>query len=697
MWSLTARFGTFVYYIPLEKMLDRFVIFSKAGVILWSMTLHEASGVDPVSSLVQEVLLPDRLGLTSHSVGDNTVKWHLANSHDIIFAAVYTKSMAPMVTYVDTLLKNVAAVFISQYGEQMVTIGRQLTAGTGANSVQAAAVAGASALACQGGFDAFAEPFNKLWEAAESKNAPSKVTGKRSQQQDADSDGQTPNGQPAQTSEAVTPRAGAAAASNNSADNDEDDAALPNPNIPTPQTEKLTGLAALKAKGALSKKDLAKGSPAKTATSSSSAAAGGGGGSAVKGGTPSKGKEKTSWDDFKFDEKKASTFDKSRDKPTDGADAALAGVQRVAFSGTGASGAGADLSADDDGDDAAALLAAAGAGASGSGEAKGWFGKSAVGSWLSSLTGNKVLSRTDLEPVIDHLKQQLMAKNVAMEVADSLCASLVSQLEGTKLDAGAALTVQSKVAAAVTIALRDSIERILTPRRPVDVLREVKSKVAAQAARPAGHRDPYVIVVCGVNGVGKSTSLSKITFHLKDHGHSVLIAACDSFRAGAVEQLKRHCAALSVPLYQQGYAKDPVVIAGDAIKKAREDGVDVVLVDTAGRMQNNATLMQQLAKLVAVNKPDLVLFVGEALVGNDGVDQLSEFDRALVDLAVDATNPRRIDGIVLTKFDTVDDKVGAALSMVYRTSIPIVFLGTGQQYQDLKRLNVAAVVKSLLS
>ena len=200
-----------------------------------------------------------------------------------------------------------------------------------------------------------------------------------------------------------------------------------------------------------------------------------------------------------------------------------------------------------------------------------------------------------------------------------------------------------------------------------------------------------------MNGVGKSTSLAKATFHLKDHGHSVLIAACDSFRAGAVEQLKRHCLRLDTQLYQVGYAKDPVKIASDAIRQAREKGIDVVLVDTAGRMQNNAELMKQLALLVAVNRPDLVLFVGEALVGNDGVDQLVEFDRRLVDHATDSAAPRRIDGIILTKFDTVDDKVGAALSMVYQTRIPVVFLGTGQQYQDLRRLNVDAVVASLLA
>ena len=129
-----------------------------------------------------------------------------------------------------------------------------------------------------------------------------------------------------------------------------------------------------------------------------------------------------------------------------------------------------------------------------------------------------------------------------------------------------------------------------------------------------GKRDPYVAVFCGVNGVGKSTTLAKVAFHLRDNGCRVMIAACDSFRAGAVEQLKKHCTNLDVELYAQGYQKDPVEIARAAIRKAREGGADVVLVDTAGRMQNNVSLMKQLAQLVGVNKPDMVLFVGEVAV-----------------------------------------------------------------------------------
>jgi signal recognition particle receptor subunit alpha len=313
-----------------------------------------------------------------------------------------------------------------------------------------------------------------------------------------------------------------------------------------------------------------------------------------------------------------------------------------------------------------------------------WFSRTAVGSFLATLTGNKVLERADVDPVMESLKSQLIGKNVAKDTADSLCEEVAASLVGQRV------TAAGSIAGTIHDALRDAIERILTPRRPIDVLAEVR------AHKESGELGPYVIVFVGVNGVGKSTSLSKVAYHLKDNHHSVMIAACDSFRAGAVEQLKRHCTALDIPLFQQGYDKDPSVIAAGAIKQAAAKGIDVVLVDTAGRMQNNTRLMTQLARLVASNKPNLVLFVGEALVGNDGVDQLVEFDRALVDHAEDRAAPRRIDGIFLTKFDTIDDKVGAALSMVHRTRIPVVFLGTGQKYTHLRRINVGGVVTALM-
>jgi len=211
---------------------------------------------------------------------------------------------------------------------------------------------------------------------------------------------------------------------------------------------------------------------------------------------------------------------------------------------------------------------------------------------------------------------------------------------------------------------------------------------------PAGKK-PYVIMVVGVNGVGKSTTLSKVCSWLKQNELSVLIAACDTFRAGAVEQLYVHARNLDVPLHHKGYGKKAASVAREAISKAAREKIDVVLIDTAGRMQDNKPLMESLAELVGLNRPDLVLFVGEALVGNDSVDQLTKFNRALEEYSADKS-PRLIDGIIFSKFDTVDDKVGAAISMVYSTGQPIVFVGVGQKYSDLRVLNVPRIVSILL-
>ena len=227
----------------------------------------------------------------------------------------------------------------------------------------------------------------------------------------------------------------------------------------------------------------------------------------------------------------------------------------------------------------------------------------------------------------------------------------------------------------------DSIQKLLTPKKNIDILKE------AISAKKQGK--VYSIVFIGVNGVGKSTSLAKTAYYLKSKGNlNVLIAGCDNFRSGAVEQLQTHASCLEVPLYHKGYKDDPAIIAKEAIAEAKSKHHDVVLIDTAGRMQGNEALMRALAKLVHINKPDTVLFVGEALVGNDSIDQLTKFNQSLIDFAVQDTNPRVIDAIIMTKFDTVDDKVGTALNMIYSTGKPIIFVGVGQKYPHLKKLNV---------
>ena len=218
-----------------------------------------------------------------------------------------------------------------------------------------------------------------------------------------------------------------------------------------------------------------------------------------------------------------------------------------------------------------------------------------------------------------------------------------------------------------------------------------------KALKERSSRGHYAeITFIGVNGVGKSTSLSKVAAWLLSNGLSVLVSACDTFRAGAVEQLRTHCQRLEIPLYERGYERDPATIAQEAIVQARRQGIDVVLIDTAGRMQDNEPLMRALSKLISINSPDLVLFVGEALVGNDAVDQIQKFNSALADLD-SRGRQRMIDGIIISKFDTIDSKVGAALSMVRASGAPILFVGCGQTYQDLKIPNVGHLLDTLLS
>lgn len=299
-----------------------------------------------------------------------------------------------------------------------------------------------------------------------------------------------------------------------------------------------------------------------------------------------------------------------------------------------------------------------------------------------NVMGTNALTREDLQQALDDMKRKLMERNVAEEIAGKLCNSVAGTLVGQKLGSF------TRVSTTVRQAFQEALVRMLTPNRTINILSEIEKSKSRKA--------PYVIIFVGVNGVGKSTNLAKVAFWLLQNKLKVMIAACDTFRAGAVEQLRTHAQRLQVPLYERGYEKDAAKVAYEACRQAERDSCDVLLVDTAGRMQDNDPLMRALTNLINVNHPDLVLFVGEALVGNDAVDQLTKFNQRLADLAT-TPKPHLIDGVLLTKFDTIDDKVGAALSMVYTSGAPIMFVGCGQTYQDLRRLNVKSVVKSLLA
>lgn len=251
--------------------------------------------------------------------------------------------------------------------------------------------------------------------------------------------------------------------------------------------------------------------------------------------------------------------------------------------------------------------------------------RSFFSSVMKSISINKALTRADLEPILAQLRDHLIAKNVASEIATKLCDSVCSKLEGQHINTWLGLKSY------VRNALEESMLRILSPNRNLNILGDIRAKQAP----------PYVITFCGVNGVGKSTNLAKIANWLVVTGNKVLVIACDTFRAGAIEQLRTHVTALKtiherdgkkkIDLYEKGYGKDSAAIAMEAINYARTSGYNVCLVDTAGRMQDNEPLMKQLAKLIKINEPDLTLFVGEALVGNEAVDQLEKFNTALLD------------------------------------------------------------------
>lgn len=305
-----------------------------------------------------------------------------------------------------------------------------------------------------------------------------------------------------------------------------------------------------------------------------------------------------------------------------------------------------------------------------------------VSTWLRSYFGQRQLDEQDFGQVIPNLREKLISKNVAVAVADDVCKSVQTTLQNTKIGTFESLHT------AIERSMIEALRRILRPKRDINILRDVESARA--------RRRPFSIAVCGVNGVGKSTSLAKLCYWLQQNGNTVLMAAGDTFRHGAVEQLEVHGRCLGVDVFQLGYGTDPSAVAAAAIQQAAKTKTDVVMIDTAGRMQDHESRMRALAKLIHDNQPDLVLFVGEALVGNNGVDQLRKFNQCLHDYTPVGLRSRGIDGIILTKFDTIDDKVGAAVSMTYELGQPIVFVGVGQTYQDLKVIEADVVVSALM-
>ncbi|KAL3422285.1 SRP54-type protein [Phlyctema vagabunda] len=339
------------------------------------------------------------------------------------------------------------------------------------------------------------------------------------------------------------------------------------------------------------------------------------------------------------------------------------------------------------------ILSSADTKKSGSAAASGIVGTSisAIGGLFRNVVGGKELTKEDLDKDLKVVEDHLLRKNVAREAAIRLCEGVERELIGVKT--GSFESPQARIQTAMEASLR----KILTPTSSLDLLREIDA-VTSPSALSLTKRRPYVISIVGVNGVGKSTNLSKICFFLLQNKYKVLVVACDTFRSGAVEQLAVHVRNLKelttreggvVELYQKGYGKDAANVAKDAVAFGAQEGFDVVLIDTAGRRHNDQRLMSSLEKFAKFANPDKILMVGEALVGTDSVAQARNFDSAF-------GAGRRLDGFIISKCDTVGDMVGTLVSMVHATNVPVLFVGVGQHYNDLRTFSVKWAVEKLL-
>ena len=285
-------------------------------------------------------------------------------------------------------------------------------------------------------------------------------------------------------------------------------------------------------------------------------------------------------------------------------------------------------------------------------------------------TGGRVITASSkLDSMLEELEEDLLTSDMAQGAAEEVVSTLKANLIGTRLSG------VKKLEIVLEEALRHTLLKLLESGywdfdKTVDAFLEEDS--------------PVVIMVVGVNGTGKTTTTAKIAHQLSEQGKSVVLAAADTFRAGAIDQLATHAERIGVRCIRSQRGGDAAAVSRDAVDSAKARGEDIVIIDTAGRMQNKTNLMEELRKVHRVTQPHLVLFVADALAGNDAVTQAVEFQRML-----------SFDGAVLCKLDT-DAKGGAALSIAHSTGRPIVLAGIGQGYEDLIPFDPEWLLDSIL-
>ncbi|EKD14581.1 uncharacterized protein L3040_000103 [Drepanopeziza brunnea f. sp. 'multigermtubi'] len=667
-------------------MLDSFEILTTSGVVLWSKSFAPTSP-SIINSLITSVFIEERTLPGSGTANDisaadnppykyeqHTLKWTTVKELNLIFVAVYRSLLH--LSWIDKLVDNIKAIFVDLYGDQLKRPNTTLVEchfdeyfdqqiqklektglGKDTRAAESSLFVEEAPPSTSGNFDDEPPPMPGLLSRGQSKN----------NYRDLTSNDSTP---------VVTPE---------------------NSRPSTPASHILTGKVGPGGKGSRRARKAAN-TPTVYASSGDESFFKKG-----KTGKPSGAKKGRKWDaDGLADEDSDTPLDYSA--PANGATSgedegkerpgAMEEVDQATWGSKTGKGQFVLKDLDDQVNSILASADAKKAEETSTAATTGIVGSSlsAIGGLFRNVVGGKTLTKEDLNKAMKGMEDHLLRKNVAREAAVRLCEGVERELIGVKT--GNFESVQAKI----QTAMESSLRKILTPTSSLDLLREIDA-VTAPSALSLQKRRPYVMSIVGVNGVGKSTNLSKICFFLLQNKYKVLVVACDTFRSGAVEQLAVHVRNLKeltsreggqVELYQKGYGKDAANVAKDAVTLAGEEGFDVVLIDTAGRRHNDQRLMSSLEKFAKFAQPDKILMVGEALVGTDSVAQARNFNAAF-------GSGRSLDGFIISKCDTVGDMVGTLVSMVHATNVPVLFVGVGQHYSDLRNLSVKWAVEKLLS
>ncbi|KAG5943100.1 hypothetical protein E4U60_006921 [Claviceps pazoutovae] len=662
-------------------MLDTFEIITTSGVVLWSKSYTPLRS-SIVNNFIADTFIEEKHGGSASRDGQSaatnpayrtdqhTLKWTVVKELGIIFVAVYRSLLH--LSWVDKLVDNIRTIFVKLYGEQLTK-------------------PHTTVVECAGFDDYFEQQMEEL--DASSSTAPPAVT-------DA--------GQSASVNQVpAAPGLSHRGRHINGLQDDErashDSSPVATPIISRSSTPVTSNLLVAKA-GPVAKMSRR----ARKAKNQPSSAPASSGDESSKASGSKKGASKKvarTWNDdgtageadpdLRLDYSAQANAGSDSDVETRGRSSALDVVDSSTWGNT----TKGKFVLKDLGDEVQSLLASAKAEEAAAAAAKSGVKTGLLGSGVNALSGlfrnvvgGKTLTQEDLDKAMKGMEEHLLRKNVAREAALRLCEGVEKELLGAKTASFEGINTK------IQSAMESSLTKMLTPTSSLDLLREIDSITAPPATSLRKPR-PYVISIVGVNGVGKSTNLSKICFFLLQNRYKVLIAAGDTFRSGAVEQLAVHVRNLKeltareggqVELYQKGYGKDAATVAKDAVAHAAQQAFDVVLIDTAGRRHNDQRLMSSLEKFAKFAQPDKILMVGEALVGTDSVAQARNFNAAF-------GSARSLDGFIISKCDTVGDMVGTLVSLVHATNVPVLFVGVGQHYSDLRNFSVKWAVEKLLS